>query len=169
MNVRIIEAKNVNVNDYRKLRLEALHSEPQAFGSAYKDHVDLPIADWQDWLGGYVEGKMSWMVFAANDRLVGMIGAFQNREDVKNKKAQIIALYVTKEVRGIGVSKLLLQALLGKLRNIPTIKTVVLDVNVNQVAAVTLYESFGFTIMGNNKPILGDGQEHEVYLMQKTL
>ena len=100
-NVQILEASEVNVNDYRKLRLEALHEEPQAFGTTHKSQVDLPIGEWQKWLNNYIEGEKSWMVFTAiNKKLVGMIGAFQNDESVKYKEAQIIAMYVKKVPEG---------------------------------------------------------------------
>lgn len=168
--IQILEAASVNVNDYRKLRLEALYEEPQAFGSCYKDQVDLPIDEWQKWLNNYIEGKSSWMVFAAKDNeLVGMIGAYSTDETKKNQSAQIIAMYVTKDARGKGISKVLMKSLLEKLVKETLIKEVVLDVNIDQTTAVNLYKSFGFTITKNDKLTLGDGKEHEVYLMTKAL
>lgn len=169
-NILILEATEVNVNNYRELRLEALRKEPQAFGSAHKDHVNLPIDEWKKWLNNYVEGKDNWMVFASiNGKLVGMIGAFQNNEGFKNKTVQIIAMYVSKDSRGKGISKLLMQALLNKLQKLVNVRKVFLDVNTDQNAAINLYKSFGFSIIGTDNPVLGDGKVHEVYLMEKVL
>ena len=167
--IRILGASEVNVNDYRKLRLEALLEEPQAFGSSHKDQINLPIEEWQKWLDNYIEGKNSWMVFAADGaELVGMIGAYQS-EEIKNETAQIIAMYVSKVARGKGVSKLLIQRLLKDLSSNSEIKEVILDVNVDQVAAVNLYKSMRFNIVKNYNLQLGDAKKHEVYLMKRSL
>lgn len=169
-NMQILEASEVNVNDYRRLRLEALREEPQAFGSAYNEHIDLPITEWQKWLLNYIEGNDNWMIFATSDsKLVGMVGAYLIEGDCKDKSAQIIAMYVTEEMRGRGISKLLMQNLLQKLANEALIKEVVLEVNVEQAAAVSLYKSMGFNTIKNSKIILGDGKEHEIYMMTKAL
>ena len=168
-NIKILEASDISVWEYRKLRLEALREEPQAFGSTHKDQADQPIEEWQKWLNNYIEGKKNWMIFAANgNKLIGMVGAYQTGEK-KNDYTQIIAMYVSSEARGKGVSKLLMKRLLEKLTNETSVKEVILDVNVDQVAAVNLYKSFGFNITRSDKLALGDGKEHDVYLMSKVL
>lgn len=168
--VKILEASEVKLEDYKSLRLEALYEEPQAFGSSYKDQVDKPLSEWQNWLDNYIKGNGSWMVFAANDeKLLGMVGAFQENKDVAKQNAQIIAMYLRKEARGKGISKLLMQKLLDKLKSETQIKEVWLDVNVQQVAAVNLYKNFGFTVEKEENLVLGDGKEYLVYLMRKLL
>lgn len=169
-NIQILEASEVKLKDYRALRLEALQKEPQAFGSSYEDQRNAPEADWQTWLDNYKKGRRNWMIFAAiNKKLIGMLGAFQTDEDVEAKTAQVIAVYVTKEERGKGASKLLLKRLLDKLTNDGQIKKLKLAVNTNQTAAVELYKSFGFEVVGKENMTLGDRKAHEEYLMEHSL
>lgn len=130
--IQILEASEVDLRDYRALRLEALQKEPQAFGSSYEDQKDAPNADWQTWLNNYKEGKRNWMVFAAiNKKLVGMLGAFQTDKDIEAQIAQVIAVYVTTAARGKGVSKLLMKRLIDKLSNDTPIKKLKLAVNID--------------------------------------
>ena len=65
------------------------------------------------------------MVFAGiNNKLIGMMGAFQTDEDADNQIAHIMAVYVSKEARGKGVSKLMMKRLLAKLNSSSSIRTV---------------------------------------------
>lgn len=169
-NIRLLEASEVKLKDYKNLRLEALHEEPQAFGSSYKDQKNSSDEEWQKWLEDYRKGERSWMIFAGDgQKLIGMLGAYQTDLDVENKEANIIAVYVTKQARGKGVSKLLLKRLLDKLTNDTSVKRVKLAVNIDQEAAVKLYESFGFKVSGKENMVLGDGIAHEEYLMEKDI
>jgi len=168
--IQILEASEVKLSDYRALRLEALQKEPQAFGSSYEDQKNAPDADWQTWLNNYIEGERNWMVFAAiNNKLVGMLGAFQTDQDVEAQIAQLIAVYVTKDARGKGVSKLLMKRLLDKIIRDTPVKKLKLAVNIDQTAAVELYKSFGFEVVGKENMTLGDRKTHEEYLMKKKL
>lgn len=169
-NIRLLEASEVELKDYKNLRLEALREEPQAYGSSYKDQKNSPDEEWQRWLENYRNGERNWMIFASDgQKLIGMMGAYQADSDVENNEANIIAVYVTKQARGKGVSKLLLKGLLTKLTKDTIIKKVKLAVNIDQVAAVKLYESFGFKVNGKDNMVLGDGIAHEEYLMQKNI
>lgn len=165
--IRILEISNISVEKYRNLRLEALREEPQAFGSSYKDHANLPIEEWEKWHSAYSEGQKSWIVFAENKgQLVGMLAAF--KKDDTADSVQIIAMYVAKNSRGKGISKLLMNKLIEKLTKVP-VKKAQLDVNTKQIAAVNLYKNFGFDIIGKEVKTLGDGTPHEIYLMEKAL
>lgn len=169
MEIVILGPHEVSVEEYKNLRLEALLEEPQAFGSSYKDHKDLPDEKWQEWHSNYKSGERDWMVFAEmNGELIGMAGAYQTDENIKKNEANIIAVYVTKKARGNGVSKLLMNKLLNVLKN-SLIKKAKLAVNKDQTAAVKLYESFGFIITGKDNMVLGDGIAHEEYVMEKDI
>jgi ribosomal protein S18 acetylase RimI-like enzyme len=93
-----------------------------------------------------------------------MIGAF--RTDTADH-AEIIAVYVTKEQQGTGVTKALLTAILHELRQHEDIRTATLAVNASQVAAIPLYTHAGFQVVGTQRIVLGDGMEHEELLMEK--
>ena len=100
--ISIIKSGDVSWKDYRDVRLEALREDPQAFGSSYQDNVQKPDSYWQGRLAEAAEGKNSWLLFAKeNDRLIGMIGAFQSDDDTKHNTATIISLFVTKDASSL--------------------------------------------------------------------
>lgn len=167
--ITILKAQDVIWEDYKKLRLEALQKEPQAFGSSYEDQKNFSDSEWQDRLEQYKKADGNWMIFASEgNHLVGMLGAFQTKEDRKNKAAQVIGVYVNEAFRGKGISRMLMVALLNQLEN-DGVQKAYLCVNVQQESAVKLYEKVGFTITGKEKRKLGDGNYYDEYDMEKIL
>ena len=153
--------------DFRALRLDALRTDPQAFGSSYRDARERPDTFWREWLENAARGTESLLLFAqAGCQLVGMIGAFI---DAEHRYADIVAVSVLREARGQGIAKALMSALLHALEHDERITRLALDVNVDQLAAISLYASFGFGIVGSQRSVLGDGREHDKYLMEKVL
>ena len=69
----------------------------------------------------------------------------------------------------MGVSTRLMDALLTELQGYTSLKKAILDVNVEQVAAVALYRRFGFDVIGETTKPLGDGNNHDEYVMEKAL
>ena len=154
--------------EYKALRLRALHDDPQAFSEPLEQALTYPDERWQQRSAEAYEGKESLIVFArSGGQLVGMIGAFF---PPKEKGVGIIfGVYVAPEVRDKGVSKLLLEALLHELKTNPTIATVKLEVNKAQLAAVKLYKPFGFTVVEEENSLLGDGNYYDTYVMERLL
>ena len=149
---------------YRSLRLEALLLEPQAFGATYAESVLFPDDDWRDRLEAAQRREKTWLLFAKRgDRLVGMIGAFVDRDPTS---PHIVAVYVKKEVRGRGVGRLLLEAMLDELRRSAAAKTAVLNVVDSQVEAFALYEKSGFVVKSTE---LVDEGTQQLHLMIKRL
>lgn len=156
---------------YRQLRLEALQESPQAFGSPYKDQLAKPDSYWQMRLEEAAKGEQSWMLFArAGGQLVGMTGAYRGGSDDPGAtdQATIISVYVTPTWRGRGISSLLMQAILDVLKE-NGIRLAHLGVNVNQAAALHLYQRFGFTILCTVTQLMGDGLYHDEVLLEKMI
>ena len=81
----------------------------------------------------------------------------------------LASVYVTKEARERGVGRKLLADLTGKVRRNPSIQKLHVEVSPMQEAALHLYKHMGFVIVGKEKRRLGDGKEHEDYLMELEL
>ena len=149
---------------YKTLRLRALKVDPKAFGSSYEKESQAPDEKWQERLS-----NDNWILFAkAEGQLVGMMGAFQTETDKASQTANIYGVYVAQEARGKGVSGMLMEKLLGLL-NEKSIVSVKLSVNKDQLAAVALYQKFGFEVAGEEDMVLGDGINHTELLMTKSL
>lgn len=169
VNFEIISLPLYRWQEYKELRLDALKTDPQAFLSTYEKEFSYPDEKWQQRLKSANEGKSSWMYFAQlNGKLVGMIGGYQDEDDLKNHSVQIWGVYVDTEFRGKGIAKALMSTLLEKLSENKYITVIKLEVNTDQRSAKKLYERFGFEASKTIPLVLGDGKKHEVTKMEKS-
>jgi ribosomal protein S18 acetylase RimI-like enzyme len=154
--------------EYKALRLRALHDDPQAFSEPFEKAISYPDERWQQRAAEGYAGKVSLMVFASEgEQLAGMMGAFFPPHDPS--VAYIFGVYVVPEARGKGIAKQLMESLLHELQTYPNIVKANLSVNKGQLAAVKLYESFGFKLVGEENTQLGDGKYYDAYLMELLL
>ncbi|SRR5258706_3395754 len=165
-----IEIITLQPNDwlqYKELRLKALKEEPQAFVSTYEENLKHPDEFWQKRLEEALIGQSQCLLFAkVKNNLVGMVGGFVG--DGKDN-AEVIAVFVIKEFRGQGISKILMNELIKTMKHNNVIRRLLVGVNPEQAAALNLYISLGFKIIKKEKMILGDGKEHDSYEMEMLL
>lgn len=169
MEIKIVSPTEVSWQEYRDLRLRALKEEADAFASSHADEIKTADLEWQERLDRYREGKHNWMFFAKqNNKLVGMVGAYQNDENITENTAYLMAMFVVKEARGQKISKLLMERLLAELAK-HYVKKVKLGVGLHRSPAFNLYKSVGFEIIAKEHVLLGDGEYHDEYIMEKKL
>lgn len=150
---------------YKELRLESLKTEPSAFGASYQEALYRPDVYWQGRLEDAAAGTGNWLLFAReNDTLVGMLAAFAEGEI-----AEVISVYVTESLRGQGVSKRLLSALLTEIAASGSVETMRLTVNTDQLPALALYRRFGFEVVREQEERLGDGEMHTLSVMERRV
>ena len=144
---------------YKTIRLEALKSDPQAFGSSYKKESVFSNEKWQERLA---DQTVCVLVAKENETPVGMIGYHlkNNREN-----AHLWGMFVTSAYRGKGVGKQLLQKIIEIAKEKQSVKDISLDVNPDQISAVQLYISLGFQESGTRQYLMGDGAEHALTTM----
>jgi len=154
--------------EYRDLRLRALKEDQEAFSSPYADALQQPEDFWRTRLSDAEQGERSWLLFARDaNRLVGMIGAFM--EGGSTETATVVSVYVPREERGKGISTRLMADMLRLLSTVPGLRKARLDVNVSQLAAMHLYERFGFRETGRKPATTGAGQAVEQVAMEREL
>lgn len=163
MAIEILALPSDRWDDYRALRLEALRTEPQAFGASCEENLGKPEAYWR----GRLEDSEGLLLFAQMEgRLVGMVGAFPSGED---GLVELISLYVIPSERGHGVAHALLAAVLGALQASGTYRRVRLAVNEMQTAALALYERWGFVPEGAMEARMGDGKIHQERILSRPI
>ncbi len=167
---KIIKLKPRDWKDYKELRLRALKAEPQAFLVSYEEELAIPDEKWQQRLQKAGKGR-SWILFAkdTSDRLTSMVGGYRSDDNIKNHSAEIWGAYVDKDSRGKGVGKNLMENMIGELKNNPEVEIAVLEVSADQVPAQKLYESLGFEVKTTYPVKMGDGKEHQIFRMEKSL
>ncbi len=149
--------------DYRDLRLEALMSDPTAFGGSYEEEIILPDEKWVN--------RINNVLFAMlDDKPVGMIVYIFNKGLKIKHIANIYGVYVKKEYRCQGVGKKLLENAISLILANKSIIKINLSVNPLQVAAVKLYEKYGFESVGILKnDLLIEGIFYDEVVMEKYI
>lgn len=141
--------------EYRDLRLEALRTDPDAFGATIEGTLARPEAWWRDVLSTALVNPNKTAVFAELDgRLIGMAGAYPEEAP---GCVDITGMFVTPTQRGKGIGRRLLQAVTDEV----TAETVRLYVNASMTAAVTLYERFGFVTFTTGPVVRADGSSFD--------
>jgi RimJ/RimL family protein N-acetyltransferase len=150
--------------EYRDLRLQALKREPTAFGSSYDEEKDITEEQWRKRTIGNALFALS------KDKLIGMIGYFRVNRTKLRHIANIFGFYVSREYRGQGVGKKLIDSVLIQIKKSEDIVKIKLAVNPEQKAAVKLYQSFGFKVVGQLKNELYiKGKFYDELIMEKLL
>ncbi|MBP2171702.1 ribosomal protein S18 acetylase RimI-like enzyme [Erwinia toletana] len=155
---RIIES---DLDDFRKLRLEALRLHPEAFGASYGECSQKPMQFFaEQLLTSHVFGG-----FDANNSLQGMIGVSSHSLLKLSHVANIWGMYVRAGNRGSGLSSKLMDAALEAASSAKTVKLSVVTTN---RAAYALYRSFGFKKWATDADALCvDGVFHDEFLMRR--
>jgi RimJ/RimL family protein N-acetyltransferase len=145
MDIRVLTEEDVTL--YRPLRLRALREEPESFGSSYEESVQRPLEEMARRLRpDPATGSVTLGAF--DPGLVGMVGLLRDSGRKMQHKAMIWGMYTVPEVRGRGVGRALLGAILAHARTVPGLEQVYLTVVTTQPIARALYESFDFVPYG---------------------
>src|SRR5215470_4268039 len=141
MSIEVHKLTASDVELLREIRLEGLRLNPEAFGSAFEDEQSAPLEKYSGWLANS-------QVFGAFDsaHIVGIaaFGTFTGRKD--SHKGWLRAMYVRPTHRRTGASRLLVQAVIDAAR--PRVELLQLSVVSDNLPAIRLYQSFGFTQYG---------------------
>lgn len=121
--------------------MEALKSDPTAYGSSFEEEEALAEGEWR-------RRTQSVLFALSDDRPIGMI-VYVFDKGLKTKHiAEVYGFYVTANHRGEGIGTRLLEHALSLIRRNKGIIKVKLAVNPEQRVAVRMYKRAGFVVTG---------------------
>jgi len=140
-----------------------LRLHPTAFGSAYEEEADWPLARFEAWLkeqtvlGGFVDGELAGLV---------ALRPFATRKF--RHKAVLWCMYVRNEARGSGLGAALVEAILAE-AGAQGLEQVLLTVSAGNPAQ-QLYERAGFEVYGREpKALRHAGRDYDEVQMVRFL
>ena len=167
--IKIVELSISDWKDFKKIRLEALKEEPQAFGSSYAKDAAYPDSKWQERLRDGESKKSIYLFAELEGKIVGMVMGGRTDEDKKEHLAHVWGTYVDSKAREKGIGKELMQRVIKELGKDTDVQRIRVQVNAEKKPAVKLYESLGFKRIRIMTSEMGDGLEHPAIEMEKSL
>lgn len=126
---------------FRRIRLEALRSEPASFASRFEDWVALSHEEWRQRLHDPV-----FVVFNA-DEPVGIMGLVRQRPAKMAHRATLVMVYVRASFRGTDLAVSLLDVVIDFAKG-EGICQLELAVSAENSAALRFYNRYGFIEVG---------------------
>jgi RimJ/RimL family protein N-acetyltransferase len=158
---------------YRAFRLRGLEEHPTAFLSSAHEEAQKPLEVTLARVSPPV-GKPHDFFMGAFDtgsgQIVGAVGLQGRYRPKEAHVASVVGMYVAAECAGQGVGLALMQALLQRCRDLPSLEELNLTLTGGNIAAQKVYDRCGFTVWGVLPRALKlDGQYHDKVHMRLSL
>lgn len=145
MNIRVLDELDARL--YQELRLDALKTNSEAFGSTYESEVKFSL----ETVVERIKPNRDKFVIGAFDHsglLVGIV-TFVRENGLKTAhKGNVYGMYIVPEMRGQGLAKSLMLELIRKASDCEGLEQINLTVISDNVFAQKLYKSLGFEVYG---------------------
>lgn len=145
--LRLRQLHEDDAGAYWHLRLEALLNEPAAFGQTVEMHRATTIPETAQQIAALAPDGFALGCFDGK-HLVGMVRFVRLVGPKEGHKGSVRSFYVAGSHRGQGVGRVLLSELLARAWMDPTLEQISLGVSSTQAAAMQLYASLGFRVVG---------------------
>lgn len=146
----------------RDVRLRALQTDPDAFGSSYEVAVALSDDEWEEAVGVSAVGSDEIILVAeTRDRFVGMAGAFTLPETPRTRN--LYGMWVAPDARRSGLGAQLVETVVdwSKAAGADDVSLWVVESNLD---ARHLYEKAGFAPTGTTQPLPSNPELTEIEL-----
>jgi RimJ/RimL family protein N-acetyltransferase len=158
MEIRLLTGADADA--WRILPLEALEREPEAFSSSAEEHRKLSAEEVKSRLA--LDPEQRFVVGAFDDDELAGVAGFYRETGLKSlHKGRIWGVYLTERLlRGRGIGRNIMEALLERAERLPGIEQIQLSVTTQQTSAVKLYLALGFEPFGREPKALKIGDRY---------
>lgn len=140
-----------DAESYLTLRLKALQNSPESFGSTYEEEKDYSVDKYK--IRFQSEDSFTFGAFE-DGGLVGIITLVTEQRIKLRHRATIVAMYVSPDMRGLGIGKALIIEAINKAKELQGVEQIYLTVVTTNKSAKKLYSLLGFEIFGTEKRAL---------------
>ncbi|KGL38311.1 GNAT family N-acetyltransferase [Listeria newyorkensis] len=139
MEIRLLTT--ADVDQYVKIRLQALQESPAAFATSFEEEKYTALQKYE--IRFQSPYSLTFGAFSGGN-LVGVVTLIREERIKTRHRANIVAMYVAPERRGSGVGKALIGTAIEQAQQLEGIEQVYLSVVTNNKQARKLYTSLGF-------------------------
>lgn len=145
--MKIHVLNEADAEDYQALRLRALQTNPESFGSTYEREAVFTTEMVQERIRPD-EDKFVLGAYNTDGLLVGVVTFIRESLLKSQHKGNIYGMYVTPETRGQGVGKALMLEVIQRAKETEGLEQLILQVVSTNDSAKKLYKSLGFETYG---------------------
>ena len=160
LNIEIRILKTDDLNDFKNIRLSALKKAPKMFGSSYETEIIKPISFFEECL-------KCTTVFGVYHKteIIGLATLFQEIALKLAHKSHLSSVFIEPDFQNKGIATQLINAVIeySKLNSEQILLTVAND----NLAAIRLYEKFGFQRYGLESKALKQNEEYIDEILMK--
>jgi len=162
----IVRLQPPHAQAYRALMLDAYARHPDAFTSSAAERAALPLAWWVARLSPADDAPEAVWAAMDGENFQAGAGLFLGRRDKVRHKATLFGMYVRPDLRGQGLGRQLVAAVLAHAHTRPEISVLQLTVTEGNAGAVALYRSAGFETWGREPWAVrvGEGFVHKQHM-----
>lgn len=169
--IQIRPIRETDLTAYRDIRLEALQSHPEAYGSDYADQFADPESVWAGRIRGSLDGIASRILLAETDAgdLVGLSAVYREKGAKVCHSGTLVSVYVRPPWRGRGIAEQMIDRVADWCASVG-IRILRLTVVTSNVPAIRCYARCGFVVCGIQRETIRVGtQYHDELLMWRRI
>lgn len=153
-----------------ELRLRALESSPEAFGSSAEEWQAAGLSHAAERIVDNMEADRFILGAFGKTELVALTGMYRVRDLKARHIGFVWGVFVRPDQRGTGLAGRMLDAVLRRARALPGLEQLQLAAEAGNAAALRVYESRGFKVFGVERHALFvDGQYYDEKHLQLFL